>query len=65
MASSNFFLDTLSQVSRAFVRPRYPGYLSFQDSAGVPIHSYLRDGGGARGVLEELNDIYRASLEKT
>jgi multiple sugar transport system substrate-binding protein len=64
MASSNFFLDTLSQVSRAFVRPRYPGYLSFQDRAGVPIHSYLRDGGGARGVLEELNGMYRASLEK-
>ncbi len=64
MASSNFFLDTLSQVSRAFVRPRYSGYLNFQDRAGVPIHSYLQNGGSAREVLKELNGMYRASQEQ-
>jgi multiple sugar transport system substrate-binding protein len=60
-ASSNFFLDTLSQVSRAFVRPRYAGYPDFQDGAGFPIHVYLREGGSARAVLDELNGLYRSS----
>jgi multiple sugar transport system substrate-binding protein len=63
-ASSNFFLDTLPSLTRAFVRPRYAGYLSFQDSAGFPIHSYLRNGGNARAVLEELDTLYRASQEQ-
>lgn len=59
--SSNYFLDTLPQLTRAFVRPRYDGYLDFQDRAGVPIHHYLRSGGTARSVLEQLNALYRKS----
>jgi multiple sugar transport system substrate-binding protein len=64
IASSNFFVDTLPSLTRAFVRPRYAGYLRFQDSAGFPIHSYLRDGGNAHAVLEKLNTLYRASKEQ-
>lgn len=63
-ASSNFFLDTLPTLMRAFVRPRYSGYLYFQDRAGFPIHSYLREGGSPAAVLDELNTLYRASQEQ-
>lgn len=63
-ASSNFFLDTLPTLMRAFVRPRYSGYLYLQDRAGFPIHSYLREGGSPAPVLEELNSLYRASQEQ-
>lgn len=57
----NFFRDTLPTHDRAFVRPRYPGYLDFQDRAGDPIHAFLREGGDAGKVLDALNQLYRES----
>ncbi len=60
-AASNHFLDTLPALDAAFVRPRYPDYLRFQDRAGFPIHAYLREGGDAVQVLETLNQLYRES----
>ena len=60
-ACSNFFHDTLPTLDRAFVRPRYAGYLDFQDRAGDPIHEYLRRGGNPAKVLDTLNELYRKS----
>lgn len=57
----NFFNDTLAPLDRAFVRPRYNGYVHFQDHAGDPIHAYLREGGNPEVVLEKVNQLYRAS----
>lgn len=61
--TGNFFVDTLPVLERAFVRPRYAGYLAFQDSAGLVIHDYLLGGGTAAAILEQLNSLYRRSLE--
>jgi multiple sugar transport system substrate-binding protein len=61
-ASSDFFRDTLPTLDAAFVRPRYTGYLGFQDHAGDPIHAFLREGGDAGRVLDTLNQLYRESL---
>ncbi|MEM6884328.1 MAG: extracellular solute-binding protein [Verrucomicrobiota bacterium] len=58
-ATSDFFTNTLPTLDRAFVRPRYPGYLDFQDRAGDPIHEFLREGGKAVDVLETVNTLYR------
>jgi multiple sugar transport system substrate-binding protein len=60
-ACSNFFRDTLPTLDRAFVRPRYSGYLNFQDHAGFPIHAYLRHGGDPGRVLDAVNALYRES----
>lgn len=60
-ACTNFFNDTLPTLDRAFVRPRYTGYLDFQDVAGDPIHDYLREGGNATVVLNKLDALYRES----
>jgi multiple sugar transport system substrate-binding protein len=60
-ASSNYFLNTLPVLDAAFVRPRYPGYLAFQDRAGQPIHTFLCVGGDAGKVVDELNTLYRES----
>ncbi len=57
----DYFFRTLPALDRAFVRPRYPGYLEFQDRAGDPIHQYLREGGDPTQVLDELNRLYRES----
>lgn len=58
---SSFFLDTLPTLDRAFVRPRYNGYVGFQDHAGEPIHEFLRLGGSAGQVIDKINTLYRKS----
>jgi multiple sugar transport system substrate-binding protein len=60
-ASSDFFSNTLPALDAAFVRPSYPGYLHFQDSAAVLIHRFLCEGGIASKVLESLNALHRQS----
>lgn len=56
---NDFFKDTLPVLDRAFVRPRFSGYLDFQDNAGYPIHDFLRQGGDAKQLLKTLNIMYR------
>jgi len=51
------FRNTLPALDRAFLRPRYPGYIYFQDRAGVPIRDYMRNGGDERAVLAKLNAL--------
>ena len=58
-ASSNYFRDTLPTLDRAILRPRYNGFLKFQDAAGDPIWHYLREGGNVDAVLDELDRLYR------
>lgn len=58
---NNFFINTLDALDRGYIRPRYNGYLKFQDCAGIPLQEYLRQGGSPDRVLNEMNDQYRRS----
>ena len=58
---NNFFINTLAAMDRAYLRPRYNGYLYFQDHAGIPLQKYLLQGGRPNKVLEEMNKLYRNS----
>ena len=58
-----FFQDTLEALDEAYVRPRYNGYLDFQDAAGTVVHDYLQQGGDPTAVLTQLNTIYRESRQ--
>lgn len=40
--SNNFFLNTLETLENSWLRPRYDGYMYFQDIAGSLINSYLK-----------------------
>ena len=62
-ASNNFFLNTLETLTHSYVRPRYPGYIHFQTQAGLLLHRYLKAGGQAARVLEELDHLYRATRD--
>ena len=62
---NNFFINTLAAMDRAYVRPRYNGYLCFQEHAGIPLQQYLRHGGKPGKVLEEMNGLYRNSRQGT
>lgn len=62
---NNYFINTLDTLDNAYVRPRYNGYLHFQDRAGIPLQKYLLDGGKPGKLLEEMNQLYRSSIIKT
>lgn len=60
--SGNFFERTLASIESAYVRPRYPGYIALQRSAGVPIARFLRGETTAAQTLESVDRLYRQSL---
>jgi|SRR5579863_1085647 len=55
---NHFFSNLLPAMTRSYVRPRYNGYLYFQDHAGEPLFRFLKNGGSARQVIEAINSIY-------
>ena len=59
----NFFSNLLPVLDNAYMRPRYNGYLNFQDAAGEPLHQFLEQGGNPKEVLNKMNHIYRESLQ--
>lgn len=58
----DYFKNTLPALERAFLRPRYYGHMYFQDHAGDVVREYLMNGGDENAVLEELNALYKKSL---
>jgi len=58
----HFFQATYKSTQEAWVRPRYNGYIRFQEAAGVPIVEYLRHGGDESTVIEAINTKYCESL---
>jgi multiple sugar transport system substrate-binding protein len=61
-AASHFFDETIAAVDAAYLRPRYDGFLAFQDTAGTLVHAFLRDPSDPKATLERIDDAYRASL---
>ena len=59
---NDFFETLLPVMENGFIRPRYNGYLYFQDHAGDHIHQYLMNGGAEEDVLKEINNLYKKSL---
>jgi multiple sugar transport system substrate-binding protein len=57
--TGGFFADTLEAMDAAYVRPRGPGFVAFQDAAGDAVHAWLRDGGDAGTVLSLLETADR------
>lgn len=60
-----YFKNTLPALDRAYLRPRYPGYLHFQDNAGNPVQDYVINGGNPRTVLNQMKQLYTESKEKS
>lgn len=62
--SNNFFKDTLPALDRAYLRPRYSGYMHFQDNAGDHVRDYMMNGGDPGRVLDIMNELYRESKRR-
>lgn len=62
-STGDFFQNTLPALDRAYLRPRYAGYIYFQDHAALAVHKFLREGGDPRPVMRELQSLYERSKE--
>ena len=60
--ANGFFHDTLAAMEDSWVRPRYAGYLQFQDQGGTIVRDFLTGRHDARATLSALETSYRASL---
>lgn len=61
--TNDFFSNVLPVMENAYLRPRYHGYLHFQDEAGRYIHDFLSGQHQNPGlVLQQLNEVYNQSL---
>ncbi len=58
----DFFKNILPIMDNGYVRPRYNGYLHFQDHAGLPLQKCLLENGDPAETLNEMNKIYRQSI---
>lgn len=57
----DFFKDTLKTLDHSYLRPRYSGYLYFQDHAGDYVQDYVMNGGDPKKTLNQLNALYLKS----
>lgn len=60
----NFFRDTRATLNATYVRPRYDGYLTFQDQAGDAVNAFLAGQGSAQSTWQKLQQLHRESQEK-
>ncbi|WP_074012527.1 extracellular solute-binding protein [Candidatus Sodalis sp. SoCistrobi] len=63
--SLDFFADTLATLDRSAKRPRYNGFLSFQDHAGQGVRDFVMQGGSSKATFDALNQRYQTSLRET
>lgn len=62
--TNDFFRNILPIIDNGYVRPRYNGYLYFQDHAGEPLQKCLMNDGDPVSTLNEMNKFYRESILK-
>ena len=61
--TNNFFRNTLPALDRAYLRPRYDGYVGFQEAAGPVVHEFLKGGGNPGTVIREVQRLYLSSRQ--
>jgi multiple sugar transport system substrate-binding protein len=57
----NYFRATLPTLDHSFIRPRYAGYLDFQDHGGPLLHRALTGQQDIDRTLDELDALYRTT----
>jgi multiple sugar transport system substrate-binding protein len=61
--TNNFFKNTLSTLDNSYVRPRYNGYLYFQDNAGAPLQQCILNNSDPKKALLDMGTIYKRSFK--
>lgn len=55
---NGFYQRTLATIEQAYVRPRHPGYLTWQWEAGQAMEQFLREPGDPHALLDTLDALY-------
>ncbi len=58
----DYFKQVLPVMDNGYMRPRYNGYLFFQDHAGDPLQECLKSDGDPIKALHSMNALYRDSI---
>tara|TARA_B100001996_G_scaffold284244_1_gene224557 strand:+ start:650 stop:1798 length:1149 start_codon:yes stop_codon:yes gene_type:complete len=61
--SLNFFLSTLKTMENGWVRPRYNGYMYFQDIAGSIINDFLNSDDKEETIIDKLTREFEKSFD--
>tara|TARA_Y100001970_G_scaffold293500_1_gene440773 strand:+ start:18136 stop:19284 length:1149 start_codon:yes stop_codon:yes gene_type:complete len=59
---NNFFKNTLSTLKKSWLRPRYDGYMYYQDIGGTLINNYLRGNTSIDFTFKEMKKEFDKSL---
>jgi multiple sugar transport system substrate-binding protein len=54
---NQYFTDTLPTLDSAYLRPRFDGYLQFQDEASLTVHKFLTHQASEAETLRHLNGL--------
>jgi multiple sugar transport system substrate-binding protein len=57
-----YFTQTLPVLDRAYLRPRFAGYLDFQKAAGPVLHAAVYGQAPVREALATMDNLYQAAL---
>jgi multiple sugar transport system substrate-binding protein len=60
--TGDYFKNTLPTLDRAYLRPRYCGYMEFQEKAGPIVHAAIRNQLPDTEALTQLDTLYRQTL---
>jgi len=60
--TNDYFTATLAALDRAYIRPRFAGYMHFQDEASPVVHRALRGEVSPAQAVREMDAIYKESL---
>jgi multiple sugar transport system substrate-binding protein len=61
-ASNDFFRNTLKTLDHGSMRPRFDGFIEFQEKAGTMIRDYLLEGrANGKDLVHQLNKLVKAA----
>ncbi len=58
----NFFRNTLTTLQKSWLRPRYDGYMYFQDKGGTIINAYLKEEFDLETTVNNLSEEFERSF---
>jgi multiple sugar transport system substrate-binding protein len=56
---AGFFSNTLATLDDAYLRPRFNGYIEFQDAGGPVVHAFLKGAMDASSAVSAMNALWR------
>jgi multiple sugar transport system substrate-binding protein len=64
-AWGDFYRNTADTLEKAYVRPRFNGYIKFQTEASAILREAFASRVGAAAAVRQLNDTYRKTVERS